>query len=127
MGCKEIRDALVVNLGDDEFWDSDYEDLQRGIPSGVAIIKIIYWYKKGDYKGGGTIVYQDSRHEWHIDDLTHCSCFGPCHNGFSKITYSLDEIKRLLEKEDYYENGGKEILSYLSDQSTSIKKEASDE
>lgn len=54
------------------------------------------------YDGDGTVVYRDSCHKWHIDSLCHCSCYGPCH-------------------------GGKEILSYLSDQSVSIKKENDNE
>lgn len=74
--------------------------------------KDAYWYKKEGYEGDGTVVYQDSRHKWHIDDLTHCSCSGPC-DGFCSTSYSLSDIKKLLKKEDYYENGGKEILSYL--------------
>jgi hypothetical protein len=113
MDRKKIGEALVVNLGNDEFDDYDYEDLQRGAPLGIAVVKVIYWYKRGDYSGGGTIVYQDSRNKWHINDLGHCSCYGPCHDGFCDISYSLSEIKKLLKKEDYYENGGKEILSYL--------------
>ena len=115
-GCKKIGEALVVNLSNDELNDYDYENLQRGAPLGVAVVKAIYWYERGDYSGGGTIVYLDSRHKWHIDDLTHCSCYGPCHYGFSKISYSLDEIEKLLKKEDYYENGGKEILNYLENE-----------
>ena len=115
MDCKKFGEALVVNLGNDEFDDYDYEDLQKGAPLGVAVVKAIYWYESGDYSGGGTIVYLDSRRKWHINDLGHCSCYGPCHDGFSKITYSLDEIKKLLKKDDYYENGGKEILNYLED------------
>ena len=113
MDCRKIGEALVVNLGNDEFGDYDYEDLQKGAPLGVAIVKVIYWYERGDYSGGGTIVYLDSRRKWHINDLGHCSCYGPCHDGFSKITYSRNEIKKLLKKDDYYDNGGKEILNYL--------------
>lgn len=62
------------------------------------------------------MVYQDSRHKWHIDSLIHCSCSGPCDYGFSEISYSLDEIEQLLKKEDYYENSGKEILNYLENE-----------
>lgn len=101
--------------------------LQRNAPLGVAIENIIYWYEKECYDGKGTVVYRDSHYKWHIDSLWHCSCYGPCHGGFCGTTYSLDEIKKLLKKEDYYESGGKEILSYLDDQSVSIKKENDNE
>ena len=111
--CKTVGEALIISLGDIELHDWDLEELQKGAPLGVAIAKVIYWYKKEGYEGDGTVVYQDSRHEWHIDGLSHCSCFGPCHNGFCDINYSLSDIEKLLKKEDYYENGGKEILTYL--------------
>lgn len=113
MGCKTIGEAIVASLGDEELRDCDLEELQKNAPLGVAVVKVIYWYKKEGYEGDGTVVYQDSRHEWRIDDLTHCSYYGPCHDSLGKITYSLSDIKKLLEKEDYYENGGKEILDYL--------------
>ena len=116
---KLIGEAKVVSLGNDELDNYDYEDLQRGMPLGVAIVEVIYWYERGDYSGSGTIVYLDSRRKWHISDLGHCSCYGPCHNGFSKIAYSLDAINKLLKKEDYYENGGKEILDYLENEKSS--------
>ena len=116
--CKKIGEALVVNIGNDEFDDYDYEDLQKGAPLGIAVVDVIYWYKNYGYDGEGTVVYRDSRRKWHINDLGHCSCYGPCHDGFSKITYSLDEIKKLLKKEDYYKYGGKQILSYLESRET---------
>lgn len=116
MYCKTVGEALIISLGDIELHDWDLEELQKDAPLGVAIVKVIYWYKKEGYEGDGTVVYRDSCHEWHIDDLTHCSCYGPCHGGLSKITYSLDETKKLLKKEDYYENGGKEILTYLENE-----------
>ena len=113
MDCKILGEAKVVSLGDVKLHDWDLEELQKDAPLGIAVVKVIYWYKKECYDGEGTVVYLDSRHEWHIDDLAHCSCFGPCHDGFSKITYSRNEIKKLLKKDDYYDNGGKEILNYL--------------
>ena len=113
MDCKILGEAKVVSLGDVKLHDWDLEELQKDAPLGVAVVEVIYWYEKECYDGEGTVIYQDSRHKWHIDDLTHCSCYGPCHYGFSEISYSLDEIEKLLKKEDYYENGGKEILSYL--------------
>lgn len=116
VGCKTVGDALIISLNDKELHDCDLEELQKDAPLGVAVVKVIYWYKKEGYDGDGTVVYQDSRHEWHIDDLTHYSCYGPCHYGFSGMSYSLDEIKKLLKKEDYYENGGKEILDYLNNE-----------
>lgn len=115
-GCETLGEALVINVGDEELDDYDLEELQKGAPLGVAVVKVVYWYERGDYCGGGTIVYQDSRCKWHIDDLTHCSCYGPCHDGFSKITYSLDEIKKLLEKEYSCEGGSEEILDYLENE-----------
>lgn len=111
-GCETVGEALVISVGDEELDDCDLEKLQKEAPLGVAVVKVIYWYKKFGYEGGGTIAYRDSCDKWHIDSLTHCSCSGPC-DGFCAIAYSRDEIKKLLEKEDYYENGGKEILDYL--------------
>ena len=113
MDCKILGEAKVVSLGDDNLYDDNLSDVQKGAPLGIAVVNVIYWYKKFGYEGGGTIVYQDSCDKWHIDDLTHCSCYGPCHYGFSGISYSLSDIRELLKKEDYYENGGKEILNYL--------------
>nr|DAV53597.1 MAG TPA: hypothetical protein [Caudoviricetes sp.] len=114
--CKKIGGALIVSVGDEELHDYDLEELQKDAPLGVAVVNVIYWYKKFGYEGGGTIVYRDSCDKWHIDDLTHCSCYGPCHYGFSEISYSLSDIRKLLKKEDYYENGGKEILNYLENE-----------
>lgn len=42
MDCKKIGEVLVVNLGNDELDDYGYEDLQRGAPLGVAVVKVIY-------------------------------------------------------------------------------------
>ena len=112
VNCKKLEEAKVVSLGD-PIDDDELTNLQKDAPLGVAVVKVIYWYESCCYDGNGTVVYQDSHYKWHIDGLWHCSCYGPCHDGFSKITYSLDEIKKLLKKEDYYEYGGKEILDYL--------------
>lgn len=112
MGCKSVGEALVVNVGDDSIDDDELRDLQGNAPLGVAVVKVIYWYESSAYDGDGTIVYQDSCHKWHIDSLSHNSCYGPC-DRFCATSYSLSDIKKLLKKEDYYENGGKEILSYL--------------
>lgn len=116
MDCRILGKTKVVSLGDAKLHDWDLEELQKDAPLGVAVAEVIYWYKKFSYDGGGTIVYRDSCDKWHIDDLTHCSCYGPCHYGFSEISYSLDEIEKLLKKEDYYENGGKEIINYLENE-----------
>lgn len=112
-GCETVGEALIINVGDKELEDWDLEELQKDAPLGVAVVKVIYWYKKECYGGYGTVAYRDSCHKWHIDDLSHYSCFGPCHNGFCDISHSLSDIKKLLKKEDYYENGGKEILDCL--------------
>lgn len=112
-GCKTVGGALTINVGDKELHDWYLAELQKGAPLGVAIVKVIYWYKKERHEGDGTVVYRDSCDKWNIDDLTHCSCYRPCHYGFSGISYSLSDIKELLKKEDYYEDGGKEILDYL--------------
>lgn len=116
MDCRILGETKVVSLGDVKLHDWDLEELQKGAPLGVAVAEIIYWYKKFGYDGGGTIVYRDSCDKWHIDDLTHCSCYGPCHYGFSGISYFLSDIRELLKKDDYYENGGKEILTYLDNE-----------
>ena len=116
--CKKLGEAKVVSLGDVKLHDWDLEELQKDAPLGVAVAEVIYWYKNYGYDGTGTIVYRDSHRRWHIDGLTHCSCYGPCHYGFSAIGYSLSDIKELLKKEDYYENGGKEILNYLGNERT---------
>ena len=112
MDCKILGEAKVVSLGDNNLYDDDLSYVQKGAPLGIAVVNVIYWYKNYGYDGQGTVVYQDSHRRWHIDGLNHCSCGGPC-DGFCNTSYSLNDIKKLLEKEDYYENGGKEILSYL--------------
>lgn len=112
MDCKILGEAKVVSLGDNNLYDDNLSDVQKGAPLGIAVVNVIYWYKNYGYDGEGTIVYRDSHHRWHIDGLNHCSCSGPC-DGFCNTSYSLSDIKKLLKKEDYYENGGKEILSYL--------------
>ncbi len=116
MDCRILGETKVVSLGDVKLHDWDLEELQKDAPLGVAVAEVIYWYKKFGYEGGGTIVYLDSRRKWHINDLGHCSCYGPCHYGFSGISYSLSDIRELLKKDDYYENGGKEILNYLENE-----------
>jgi hypothetical protein len=110
--CKKLEEAKVVSLSDDELHDWDLEKLQKDAPLGVAVAEVIYWYKNYGYDGDGAIVYRDSHHRWHIDGLNHCSCSGPC-DGFCNISYSLSDIKKLLKKDDYYENGGKQIIGYL--------------
>ena len=115
MDCKILGEAKVVSLGDNNLYDDNLIDVQKGAPLGIAVVNVIYWYENYGYDGVGTIVYQDSCDRWHIDGLNHCSCSGPC-DGFCNTSYSLTEIKKLLKKEDYYENGGKEILTYLDNE-----------
>ena len=96
-GCETVGEALIINVGDKELEDWDLEELQKDAPLGVAVVKVIYWYKKECYGGYGTVAYRDSCHKWHIDDLSHRSCFGPCHNGFCDISYSLSEGRTVLD------------------------------
>lgn len=67
-GCETVGEALIINVGDKELEDLDLEELQKDAPLGVAVVKVIYWYKKECYEGYGTkyhplVVYGDVRQE----------------------------------------------------------------
>lgn len=69
MDCKILGEAKVVSLGDNNLYDDNLSDVQKGAPLGIAVVNVIYWYKSYGYDGEGTIVYRDSHHRWHIDGL----------------------------------------------------------
>lgn len=42
MDCKILGEAKVVSLGDNNLYDDDLSDVQKGAPLGIAVVNVIY-------------------------------------------------------------------------------------
>ena len=82
----------------DELGEYDLANLNRNRPLDVAIERLIYAYHDGGYDGSGVAVYLDNKGDWHLDEISHCSCNGALDEGFNKIGYTKEQIIKLLEK-----------------------------
>lgn len=80
--------------------DPEYEltNLNRNKPLDVAIDELIYAYHDGGYDGRGVAVYHDSKDQWHLDEISHCSCYGALDEGFNKIGYTKEQLLKLMRK-----------------------------
>lgn len=86
----------VVSVGKDEI--SYYLDgLNRNRPLDIAIETVVYSYTNHGYEGSGMVVYTDNLGKYHFDELGHCSCNGPLENGFNAISYTRQEVIKLLK------------------------------
>lgn len=109
----------VIQVGGDTLEEYDLEHLISTIPTDRLIKKLVYHYDVGAWSGDGVAVYLDSKDEWHIDNLGHCSCYGPFDGGFNKISYTKEQVLELLRSSDYNydweENkpGGKLVAAML--------------
>ena len=82
----------------DELSEYDIENLNKNRPLDIAVDVLIYCYHDGGYDGYGVAVYLDSNGGWHLDEISHCSCNGAFDEGFNKISYTMPQIIKLLEK-----------------------------
>jgi hypothetical protein len=82
----------------DELSDYEIENLNRNRPLDVSIEQLIYAYRDGGYDGSGVAVYLDNKGDWHLDEISHCSCNGALDEGFNKIGYTKEQVIMLLEK-----------------------------
>lgn len=82
----------------DELGEYDLDNLNRNRPLDVSIEQLIYAYHNGGYDGSGVAVYLDNKGQWHLDEISHCSCNGALDEGFNKIGYTKDQLIELLKK-----------------------------
>ena len=87
----------IIKLAD-ELAEYEIENLNKNRPLDVAIEQLIYAYHDGGYDGHGVAIYLDNKGGWHLDELSHCSCYGALDEGFNKISYTRPQIIELLEK-----------------------------
>lgn len=102
----------------DELSEYDLANLNRNRPLDVAVEQLIYSYYDGGYDGDGVAIYLDSKGQWHLDEISHCSCYGALDEGFNKIGYTKDQLIELLEKrasEDYLADDYKAVLKALEE------------
>lgn len=112
MYSRTIDGVKIVSLGEGVLPDDYLPHLCGSTPHKVKITNVIYWYKVLGYNGYGTVIYEDSLDEWHIDILDHCSYDHP-YDAYIPLNYQLRDVKKFLRRNCYYKNGGKEILAYL--------------
>lgn len=87
----------IIQLAD-ELSEYDLENLDKNRPLDVAVEQLIYAYHDGGYDGYGVAVYLDNKGKWHLDEISHCSCYGALDEGFNKIGYTKDQLIELLNK-----------------------------
>lgn len=69
----------------------------EAIGNGFAPELIVYWYAEAPYEGSGQMVaLKDGK--WSLDDLSHCSCYGPIDRLSMLFQYdSLDALMAACE------------------------------
>lgn len=81
-----------------ELVDLDLENLNKNRPFDICINELVYAYHEGNYEGHGVAAYRDNKGMWHLDEISHCSCYGALDGGFNKIGYTNVQILGLLKK-----------------------------
>ena len=100
----------------DELFEYDIENLNKNRPLDTAIDVLIYCYHDDGYDGRGVAVYLDNKGGWHLDEISHCSCYGALDEGFNKIGYTKDQLIELLKKrtsESWIKDDYKSVLKAL--------------
>lgn len=82
----------------DELSEYDLDNLNKNRPLDVAIEQLIYAYHNGGWDGYGVATYLDNKGQWHLDEISHCSCRGALDEGFNRIGYTKEELVDLLRK-----------------------------
>ncbi len=96
----------------------EVENLNKNRPLDIAVDVLIYAYHDGGYDGRGVAVYLDNKGKWHLDEISHCSCYGAFDEGFNKIGYTKDQLIELLKKrasEDWNKDDYKAVLKALEE------------
>lgn len=104
----------IANVGKDELSSYNFESLNKNRPLDIAIQSIVYSYENGGYDGNGLAVYLDTNGDYHLDELGHCSCYGPFDDGFNKITYTRQQIIELLRSKSNASYGGQHAKAILN-------------
>ena len=102
----------------DELSEYDTENLNKNRPLDIAVDVLIHCYHDGGYDGHGVAVYLDNKGDWHLDEISHCSCYGPFDEGFNKISYTKPQIIKLLKKrasESWIKDDYKSVLKALEE------------
>ena len=102
----------------DELSGYEVENLNKNRPLDIAVDVLIYAYHNGGYDGHGVAVYLDNKGKWHLDEISHCSCYGALDEGFNKIGYTKDQLTELLKKrasEDWKKDDYKAVLKALEE------------
>lgn len=82
----------------DEVSSYEIDNLNKNRPLDIAVEELIYAYRAGSYDGSGVAVYLDNKGQWHLDEISHCSCNGALEEGFNRIGYTKEQVISLLEK-----------------------------
>lgn len=96
----------------------EVENLNKNRPLDIAVDVLIYAYHDGGYDGHGVAVYLDNKGQWHLDEISHCSCNGALDEGFNKIGYTKDQLIELLKKrasEDWKKDDYEAVLKALEE------------
>ena len=94
----------------DELSKYDLANLNKNRPLDVAVEQLIYAY----HDGGD----DDNKGQWHLDDISHSSCYGALDGGFNKISYTRPQVVELLKKrasEDWEKDDYVAILKALEE------------
>lgn len=109
----------IISLGPDKLSEWDLKKLpQLEKQLSYEVEELIYWYKDQGYAGFGCLIYRDNNDNWHIQNMGHCSCFGPVED-LKSVPMTKKQVLKLLEKEyDYIDDNGdfclyKELIEYL--------------
>jgi len=70
--ARQKKNFPVHDLGPDEL----NEYAMENIPD--DLIYLVYWYENGGYDGSGVAVWKAPNGKFGWENLSHCSCYGPC-------------------------------------------------
>lgn len=104
---------MIVHELNENVGENAIEHLIKTAPDGIGIVELWTAYEISMWQGYGQIVYLDSNGDWHIDDLGHCSCYGPAEDGWNRITYTKEQVIHLLKedaKKDYEDGDMAKLL-----------------
>lgn len=87
----------VPYIGDDGYEQTKFDeyDLDRLKEAGIEIC--VYSYGRGYYEGTGNMLVKKDN-TWFTRSCGHCSCYGPCENGWSNDLLDLENGASTLEE-----------------------------
>lgn len=96
----------IYNVGPDSL--ADYE-LKALLETGEGYKWMVYWYESGCYDGNGEIVALGNDGNIYAGGLGHCSCYGPCDDGFA-YSSQMSVAEFFRDKDSIFDYDCKEAI-----------------